>query len=82
MSAPGGGSGGASGWKVTFHSDDRPLCGVPESGAESGGPAACGPTGRYTFKLSGSTLKFKNKGDTTIACSGRAVVLSRTFTKA
>lgn len=49
---------------------------------DSGGPAACGPTGRYTFKLSGSTLKFKNKGDTTIACSGRAVVLSRTFTKA
>jgi curli biogenesis system outer membrane secretion channel CsgG len=48
---------------------------------DSSGPAACGPTGRYTYKISGSTLKFKNKTDTTVACSGRAVVLSRTFTK-
>ena len=49
---------------------------------DSSGPAACGPTGRYTFRRSGRTLKFRNVTDTTVACSGRAVVLSRTFTKA
>lgn len=49
---------------------------------DTGGPASCRPTGRYTFARSGNTLKFTNTGDRNAACAGRAAVLSHTFTKA
>jgi hypothetical protein len=48
---------------------------------DTGGPAACGPTGHYRYSISGKTLKFRNIDDRTVACSGRFAVLSRTFTK-
>ncbi|WP_027004665.1 hypothetical protein [Conexibacter woesei] len=49
---------------------------------DTSGVAACRPTGRYTFSRSGSKLHFKNTGDRTTACMGRALVLSKTFTRA
>jgi hypothetical protein len=48
---------------------------------DTGGRAACKPTGKYAYKISGKTLKLKNTGDKSPACLGRAVVLSHTFTK-
>ena len=49
---------------------------------DTGGPLACSATGHYTFSRSGSKLKFKNTGDRSSGCAGRAAVLSHTFTKA
>jgi hypothetical protein len=49
---------------------------------DTSGVAACRPTGHYTFSRSGRKLRFKNTGDRSAACSGRAGVLAHTFTKA
>jgi hypothetical protein len=48
---------------------------------DTSGVAACGPTGRYSFSRSGRKLKFRNTGDRSEACLGRASVLAHTFTK-
>ena len=49
---------------------------------DTSGVLACKPTGRYRYSLSGRTLKFRNTGDRSIGCLGRATVLSHVFTKA
>jgi hypothetical protein len=48
--------------------------------AKETGASACsaGTVGKYTFKLTGKTLKLTKKSD---SCSGRASVLKGTFTK-
>jgi hypothetical protein len=46
------------------------------------GPASCVPTGKYTWKRTGKTLKFTKISDSASACQGRILVLSRPFTKA
>jgi hypothetical protein len=43
------------------------------------GPAACGSTGKYSWKRAGKTLKFTRISDS--ACVGRSGVLSHTFTQ-
>lgn len=45
------------------------------------GPAACKPAATYTWKHSGTSLKFTKVKDSAAACSGRIMVLSRAFTQ-
>jgi hypothetical protein len=48
---------------------------------DTGGPDKCVGTGKYSYKLTGTTLTFKKISDAP-ACAGRADVLSHPFHKA
>jgi hypothetical protein len=45
------------------------------------GPDACSTTGTYSFKITGSKLKFTRVKDSTTNCAGRVAVLAGSFTK-
>jgi hypothetical protein len=45
------------------------------------GPDSCPATGTYTFKLTGTKMKFTPVSDSTADCEGRVAVLSASFTK-
>ena len=47
---------------------------------DKSGPDACKGTGKYTFKVTGTKVKFTKVSDTA-ACAGRQAVLNHTFTK-
>lgn len=50
-------------------------------GQESGA-AACVPSGTYSWKRTGKTLKLTKVHDSAALCAGRILVLSHTFTQA
>jgi hypothetical protein len=46
------------------------------------GPASCAPSGTYSFKRTGATLKLTKVSDSAAKCAGRVLVLSHALTAA
>jgi hypothetical protein len=46
------------------------------------GPLSCSGSGKYSWKRTGTALRFTKVNDSPAACAGRIYVLSRVFTKA
>ena len=77
-------------WKVTFKSGKYSvtdngnavvhgkykISGADISLTDTGGPAKCPGTGKYTFKLKGTKLTFHKVKDQAAACIGRVDVLT------